>query len=423
VSFFQIPRAVLIFETNHISSIDLVRACVLPFQLKTDITFTMKFGIAALVLGSFLAPAAGAFSYLDSIAPKGGSSPSKNDYSVSKRNVNPVASPVAAGSSYLDGLADGLISSSIDNSDAMRIRSEYDAWLKRFGKTANESRYSTFKANFLALQEYGIQTGNIFPLNEFAEYSAEEFAQLNTASTSNAPTTFSGSANATPKTSDAPGAGRKPAAPVSLSSIPILAMGSGSPVPKKGYAPRQGSKSTAPAFSDVGSSSYLSLVAQPGASFTPLAAAGTSSYLQSFSNLAIESGSPVPKRGSFLPGLRTSTKKMKGNAAAPQSYFSRASYLSSGSNPAMGSGSPVSKKGYAPRQGSKPTGPAFSDVGSFSYLSLVAQPGASFAPLAAAGTSSYLQSVSNLAVGSGSPVDKRDYALPGLRTSTKKMRP
>jgi hypothetical protein len=384
----------------------------------------MKFGsAAALVLGSSLAPAAGAFSYLDSIAPsKGGSSP-KYAYSVSGKSFNPVASPTAAaGSSYLDGIADGLMSAShvdgesvystrMDNSeDAMLIRSEYNAWLKRYGKTANESRYPTFKANVLALLEYGRQTGKRFLLNEFAEYSAEEFAQMNaavrTSSSSNGPTStaVSGSASATCKTSYAPGAGSKPAAPASsgmgshLNSVaqagvaaatpqsyaPVAAsaappvataasvdsylsslsnpatMGSESPVLKKGYTPGQGSKPMAPVSSGIGST-YLSSVAQPpGAAAPPQ--------------------SDTPAAASSAPVADVTAG---------------ASYLSSVSNHAMGSGSPVPKKGYPPGQGSKPTAPAFSGTGTSNLSVLVEQPCANSsspapsapAPLAPAETS------------------------------------
>jgi hypothetical protein len=401
----------------------------------------MKFGIAALVLGSFLAPSAGAFSYLDSIATKGGLSP-KNAYSVSK-SFNPVAPTTAAGSSYLDGIAEGVmspshvkngISSSIDNSDVILIRSEYNTWLKRYGKTANESRYSTFKANFLTLREYGEQTGNFPLLNEFAECNAEEFAQLKAGSI--ATTAVSGNASY-------------------LSSVSNPVMGSGSPVPKRGYAPGQGSKPMAPASSGIGSS-YLSSVAQPrsiaapqsyapaAASSAPATAASGSSYLSSVSNPAMGSGSPVPKRG-YAPGQGskpvapassgigssylsfvtqpTSTSVDAGTYSAPAASATGASYLSSVST-VTGSGSATPKKSYAPGAGAgKSWGPTSSGIGS-SYLSSVAQVGASAvssttqsytqstpAPVAAAAGASYLSSMSNPSMGSGSPTPKKSYAI------------
>jgi predicted DNA-binding transcriptional regulator AlpA len=454
-----------LFEINQIS-LHLVQAFVFPFQLKKDNTFTtMKFGIAALVLGSSLAPSAVAFSFFSSIASKSGSSP-KNAYSVSK-----TFNPPTAGSSYLDGIANNYcamsasnvyaetVSSSLDNSDVMFIRSEYNAWLQRYGKASvNESRYVNFKANFLALQEHERQTGKSLMMNEFADYSAEEFAQEK--ARSNAPTgsdVIRSEYNAWLQRYGKTSANESRYSNFKANFWALqdnerqtgkfLIMNEFADYSADQFAQefaQLNAGSNAPTGSDVMfiRSEYNAWLQRYGktsanesrysnfkANFLALQEherqTGKSLMMNEFADYNAEqfakenagsnaptgvpaSATATPKK-SYAPGAggkpaAPATSGMGSYltsvaqavaAATPQSYAPSAasaappvaaaasgtSYLSSVSNPAMGSGSPVPKKGYAPGQGSKPMSPASSGIGS-SYLSFVSQAAStSFAPV------------------------------------------
>lgn len=58
------------------------------------------------------------------------------------------------------------------------VRSEYDKWVSRFGKSADEQRYQIFKQNFVTQLEYDQQTGVYHGLNEYGDLTAEEFEAL-----------------------------------------------------------------------------------------------------------------------------------------------------------------------------------------------------------------------------------------------------
>ena len=64
-----------------------------------------------------------------------------------------------------------------DDTEAL-IRSEYIAWVQQFGKSADEARYQIFKKNYMIQAEYANQTGKTFRLNEYADCTEEEFAQM-----------------------------------------------------------------------------------------------------------------------------------------------------------------------------------------------------------------------------------------------------
>ena len=367
---------------------------------------------------------------MDSISTKGGVPP-KNDYSVSK-SFNPVAPTATVGSSYFDGIANGV------NEDVMDgIRSDYNAWLQRYGKTANESRYPTFKTNVLALQENERLTGKILILNEFADNTPEEYSQQLNARSNQAPAavvpasaddatpTSSGMGssylssvaqavaaatpqNYAPTTASAtpPVAAATTSSASYLSSVSNPATGSGSPTPKKGYAPGAGAKPGVPASSGIGGSPYLSFVTQAASSNTvapissstpaasaPDAGATGASYLSSMSTVT-GSGSATPKK-SYAPGaggkswgpgsvaqavvqvdasVASSTPQSSApSTPAPVAATAGASYLSSMST-VTGSGSATPKKSYAPGAGVKPMAPVSSGIGS-SYLSSVGQSG------------------------------------------------
>lgn len=58
------------------------------------------------------------------------------------------------------------------------VRSEYEVWLQKFGKTPSESRYVTFKKNYLLQLQYDQQTGVYCGLNEFGDLTPEEYEAL-----------------------------------------------------------------------------------------------------------------------------------------------------------------------------------------------------------------------------------------------------
>lgn len=71
------------------------------------------------------------------------------------------------------------LANSLEVSDRA-VREEYSAWLIKYDKVADESRYATFKQNFLAQEEWNQANGQDFNLNEYGDYSeGKQYLLLN----------------------------------------------------------------------------------------------------------------------------------------------------------------------------------------------------------------------------------------------------
>jgi hypothetical protein len=98
--------------------------------------------------------------------PKTNPSPSALGYIDGKDAVDLVAFvPADEVSSTANSLA-----TSLEVSDSA-VREEYSTWLMKYDKVADETRYATFKQNFLAQEEWNEANGQAFTLNEFGDYS------------------------------------------------------------------------------------------------------------------------------------------------------------------------------------------------------------------------------------------------------------
>lgn len=53
----------------------------------------------------------------------------------------------------------------------LTIREEYDRWVMKYDRVPDESRYSTFKKNFLIQEDFNRKNGKSFQLNEFGDYT------------------------------------------------------------------------------------------------------------------------------------------------------------------------------------------------------------------------------------------------------------
>jgi hypothetical protein len=55
------------------------------------------------------------------------------------------------------------------------VRFEYANWTMRYDKTADETRYSTFKKNILLQAQYNLEHGQNFSLNEYGDFTEGTF--------------------------------------------------------------------------------------------------------------------------------------------------------------------------------------------------------------------------------------------------------
>jgi membrane protein involved in colicin uptake len=79
----------------------------------------------------------------------------------------------------MDGIADDGSMLEQDNlAREARIRSAYLDWCKELGKQSDESRFPTFSQNFLDMEEFAKESGKEMQLNEYADFSEAEYAQL-----------------------------------------------------------------------------------------------------------------------------------------------------------------------------------------------------------------------------------------------------
>jgi hypothetical protein len=107
--------------------------------------------------------------------PKTNPSPSALGYVDGEDGVDLMAFvPADEVSSAVNSLA-----SSLEISDRA-VREEYSAWLMKYDKVADQTRYATFKQNFLAQEEWNQANGQAFTLNEYGDYSeGKQYLSLN----------------------------------------------------------------------------------------------------------------------------------------------------------------------------------------------------------------------------------------------------
>jgi len=58
------------------------------------------------------------------------------------------------------------------------VQEEYSNWLMQYGKVADESRYATYKKNYLMQEEYNQRVGAAFTLNEYGDMTEQEFREM-----------------------------------------------------------------------------------------------------------------------------------------------------------------------------------------------------------------------------------------------------
>lgn len=59
-----------------------------------------------------------------------------------------------------------------------RVREAYEGWCAKYGKEADEGRYPTFCANYLAMETYSRDKGREMFLNKYADCTQEEYLAL-----------------------------------------------------------------------------------------------------------------------------------------------------------------------------------------------------------------------------------------------------
>jgi hypothetical protein len=79
----------------------------------------------------------------------------------------------------MEGIADDGAELVPDNlSREARVRSAYLDWCKTYGKETDEERYLSFSSNYLAMETYAKESGKEMTLNEYADYTEEEYMKL-----------------------------------------------------------------------------------------------------------------------------------------------------------------------------------------------------------------------------------------------------
>jgi hypothetical protein len=59
-----------------------------------------------------------------------------------------------------------------------RVRSAYLEWCKEYGKEPDEGRFPQFYDNFLEMEEFAKESGKEMILNEYADFTEEEYSKL-----------------------------------------------------------------------------------------------------------------------------------------------------------------------------------------------------------------------------------------------------
>lgn len=70
-----------------------------------------------------------------------------------------------------------------------RVRSAYLEWCKEYNKATDESRFPQFMSNFLDMEEYAKESGKDMILNEYADFTEEEYTAFTAGSETTTTTT------------------------------------------------------------------------------------------------------------------------------------------------------------------------------------------------------------------------------------------
>jgi membrane protein involved in colicin uptake len=82
----------------------------------------------------------------------------------------------------MEGISeDGTMMASDNLAREARVRSAYMEWCKEYNKQQNESRFPQFYKNFLEMEVFAKESGKDMVLNEYADFTEEEFAKLTSA--------------------------------------------------------------------------------------------------------------------------------------------------------------------------------------------------------------------------------------------------
>ena len=71
--------------------------------------------------------------------------------------------------------SEGIELEGTDIAREAKIRSEYMAWAKKFGKEQSEERFQIFNSNYAEMEEYSRTEGKAMELNQYADMTVKEF--------------------------------------------------------------------------------------------------------------------------------------------------------------------------------------------------------------------------------------------------------
>ena len=66
----------------------------------------------------------------------------------------------------------------VNEHDELAVRSEYSEWVVRHNKIASKERFETFRTNFLMQMAWNSRNGLNFDLNQYGDFTEEEFKQF-----------------------------------------------------------------------------------------------------------------------------------------------------------------------------------------------------------------------------------------------------
>jgi hypothetical protein len=82
----------------------------------------------------------------------------------------------------MEGISeDGTMMESDNLAREARVRSSYMEWCKEYNKQQDESRFPQFYKNFLEMEQFALESGKDMVLNEYADFTEEEYAKLTSA--------------------------------------------------------------------------------------------------------------------------------------------------------------------------------------------------------------------------------------------------
>ena len=80
---------------------------------------------------------------------------------------------------FLDGIdSEGVEMDDGDMAREARVRAAYMGWCKDFDKESDETRFNQFFKNYLEMEDFAKETGKDMVLNEFADFTEEEYVAM-----------------------------------------------------------------------------------------------------------------------------------------------------------------------------------------------------------------------------------------------------